>query len=109
VLAHAYLVFVVLGLWVVFRAESLQAAGVMLQAMTGFTATAEPWSLVLIPRHWMALVIAALAVMPIWPGFSRWIVTIDALTTSALILVSTSCIYVWRRLANTVLFLIGRR
>lgn len=109
VLAHAYLVFVVLGLWVVFRAESLQAAGVMLQAMTGFIATAEPSSLVLTPRHWMALVIAALAVMPIWPGFSRWIVAIDALTTSALILVSTSCIYVWRRLANTVLFLIGRR
>jgi len=109
VLGHAYLVLVILCLWVVFRAESLSSAGVMLQAMVGLGGGAEPASLVLSPLHWTALVIGALAAMPVWPGFSRWIVTIDALTTSALILVSTSCIYVWRRLANTVLFLIGRR
>ena len=108
-LGHGYLVLVVLGLWVVFRAESLSSAGIMLQAMAGLGGAAEPVSLVLTPFHWTTLVIAALAVMPVWPGVSRWIVTIDALTTSGLILVSTSGIYVWRRVANTVQFFLGRR
>ena len=108
-LGHAYLLLVVLCLWVVFRADSLSAAGVMLQAMTGLGGAAEPSSLVLTPLHWTALATAALAVAPVWPGFSRWVVTIDALTTSALILVSTSCLYVWRRLARAVLFVVGRR
>ena len=107
-LGHAYLLLVVLCLWVVFRADSLSAAGVMLQAMTGLGGAAEPSSLVLTPLDWTALATAALAVAPVWPGFSRWVVTIDALTTSALILVSTSCLYVWRRLARAVLFVIGR-
>ena len=108
-LGRAYVWLVVLGLWVVFRAESLSAAGAMLQAMGGFGAAVAPSSLVLTPLHWTALVTAGLAVTPVWPGFSRWVVTIDALTTSTLILVSTSCIYVWRRLAGAVLSVVGGR
>ena len=109
VLRHAYLVLVVLCLWVVFRAESPAGALVMLRAMTGFTAAIQPSSLVLTPLHWTALVAAVLAVAPLWPGFSRWIVTIDALTTSTLILVSTSSVFVWRRVVRALLFLTGRR
>ena len=108
-LRHAYLLFVVLGLWVVFRAESPAGAIVMLRAMAGLAVAAEPSSLVLTPLHWTALVTAVLAVVPIWPGLGRWVVTVDALTTSALILVSTSCIFVWRRLVTSLLFLTGRR
>ena len=108
-LGHAYLLLVVLCLWVVFRAESLSTAGVMLQAMTGLGGAGESSSLVLTSLQWTALVTGVLAVTPVWPGFSRWIVTIDALTTSTLILVSTSCVYVWRRLANAMLLVIGRR
>ena len=108
-LRHAYLLVVVLCLWVVFRAESPAAAVGMLQVMTGLTAAAAPLPLVLTPTHGIALVTGALAAVPVWPRFSRWLVTVDALTTSALILVSTSAIFVWRRLANASLFLIGRR
>ena len=108
-LGHAYLLLVVLCLWVVFRAESPAGAVVMLRAMAGFTVATQPSSLVLTPLQWTALMTAALGVVPLWPGFSRWIVTVDALTTSALILVSTSCIFVWRRVANAALFLTGRR
>ena len=108
-LRHAYLLLTVLCLWVVFRAESGAGAIVMLRAMTGFTAAIQPSSLVLTPLHWTALVAAALAVTPVWPGFSRWIVTIDALTTSTLILVSTSCIFVWHRVVRASLFLTGHR
>ena len=108
-LGHAYLLLVVLCLWVVFRAESPAGALVMLRAMAGFTVAAQPSFLVLTPLQWTALVTAALTVMPVWSGFSRWIVTIDALTTSTLILVSTSCVYVWRQFANAGRFLVGRR
>ena len=106
---HAYLLLVVLCLWVVFRAESPAGAVVMLRAMTGFTAATDVAPLALTPLDWTALVTAALAVVPLWPGFSRWTVTVDALTTSMLILVSTSSVFVWRRLANAALFLAGRK
>ena len=108
-LRHAYLLLVVLCLWVVFRAESPAGAVVLLQVMTGLTGTAEPVPLVLTPIHWIALATGVLAAVPLWPGFGRWLVTVDALTTSTIILVSTSGIFVWRRLVNTVLFLTGRR
>ena len=108
-MGHAYLLLVVLCLWVVFRAASPAGAVVMLRAMAGFTGAAAPSSLVLTPLQWTALMTAALAVVPTWPGFSRWIVTVDALTTSTLILVSTSCIFVWRRIATLALALTGRR
>ena len=105
---HAYVLLVVLCLWVVFRAESPAGAVVMLRAMTGFTAASSEASLVLTPLDWTALVTASLAVVPLWPAFSRWTVTVDALTTSALILVSTISVFVWRRLSSAVLFLTGR-
>lgn len=106
---HTYLLLVVLCTWVVFRAESPAVAVVMLRAMAGFTVSAQPSPLVLTPLQWTALVTAALAVVPLWPRFGRWIVTIDALTTSTLILVSTSSVYVWRRFIYAGRFLIGRR
>jgi alginate O-acetyltransferase complex protein AlgI len=108
-LRHVYLLLVVLCLWVVFRADSPAAAVRMLQAMTGFAPLAEPLPLVLTPTHWVVLVTAVLAAAPFWPGFGRWLVTIDALTTSTLILVSTSWVFVWRRVVGTALFLTGRR
>ena len=107
-LRHAYLLLVVLCLWVVFRAESPAGAIDILRAMAGFTAAIQPSSLALTPLQWTALVVAALAVAPLWPGFSRWIVTIDALTTSTLILVSTSSVFVWHRVVRALLFLTGR-
>ncbi len=106
-LRHAYLLLVVLCLWVVFRAESPAKAIVMLQTMTGFAGAAMPSPLVLAPTHWVALAAAVVTAVPIWPGFGRWLVTIDALTTSTLILVSTSCVFVWRRFVGAARFLVG--
>jgi|TARA_B100001971_G_scaffold190706_1_gene193681 alginate O-acetyltransferase complex protein AlgI len=108
-LRHAYLLLVVLCLWVVFRAESPAKAIVMLQTMTGFAGAAMPSPLVLAPTHWVALAAAVVTAVPIWPGFGRWLVTIDALTTSTLILVSTSCVFVWRRFVGAARFLVGRQ
>ncbi len=108
-LRHLYLVLAVLCLWVIFRAASPAAAGVMLGAMFGLAGAAEPLPLVLTSTHWVSLATASVMALPMWPGFGRWLVTIDALTTSTLFLVSTSAVFVWRRAVGAALFLAGRR
>ena len=108
-LRHLYLVLVVLCLWVLFRAESLTGAIVMWCAMFGLTTVADPLPLFMTPLQWTALVVGGLSVAPLWTGFSRWLVTVDALTTSILILVSTSVIFVWRQCVNALRFTTGRR
>ena len=108
-LRHGYALLVVLCLWVVFRAETLPDAGVMFAAMFGLGAPADPAPLALTWVEWAALVLGGLTAAPPWSGFGRWLVTVDALTTSILFLVSTSVLFVWRRLVNAVLFVAGRR
>ena len=108
-LRHGYALLTVLCLWVVFRADTLPDAGVMFAAMFGLDAAADPAPLALAPVEWAALVIGGLSVAPLWSGFSRWLVTVDALTTSILFLASTSVLFVWRRLVSAVLFVVGRR
>ena len=106
---HGYVLLAVLCLWVVFRADTLVDAGVVLGAMFGLNAVADPAPLAMTGIEWTAFVIGGLSVVPLWSGFSRWLVTVDALTTSILFLVSTSVLFVWRCLVNTVLFVAGRR
>ena len=108
-LRHGYVLLTVLCLWVVFRADTLPDAGVMFAAMSGLSAATDVAPLALTRVEWAAFVIGGLSVVPLWSGFSRWLVTVDALTTSILFLVSTSVLFVWRCLANAVLFVVGRR
>ena len=106
---HLYLAFVVICLWVLFRVETLGDAIIMWRAMFGLASVSDPTPLLMTPLQWTAIVVGGLSVVPLWSGFSRWLVTVDALTTSILILVSTSVIFVWRRCLNTLLFVVGRR
>ena len=108
-LRHGYALSAVLCLWVVFRAGTLLDAGVMFAAMFGLSAATDAAPMALTGVEWAALVIGGLSVVPLWSGFSRWLVTVDALTTSILFLVSTSVLFVWRCLVNAVLFVAGRR
>ncbi len=108
-LRHGYALLAVLCLWVVFRAETLTDAGVMFAAMFGLSTAADVAPMALTRVEWAAFVIGGLTVVPLWSGFSRWLVTVDALTTSILFLVSTSVLFVWRCLARVVLFVVGRR
>ncbi len=108
-LRHGYVLLTVACLWVVFRADTLSDAGVMFGAMFGLGAAADPAPLALSPVEWAAFVIGGLSVVPLWSGFSRWLVTVDALTTSILFLVSTSVLFVWRCLVSPVRFVAGRR
>ena len=106
---HLYLALVVICLWVLFRVETLGDAIIMWRAMFGLSSVSDPTPLLMTPLQWTAIVVGGLSVAPLWSGFSRWLVTVDALTTSILILVSTSVIFVWRRSLNTLLFVVGRR
>ena len=96
-LRRIYVWLVVLCLWVPFRAVSLPDAALMFQAMLGFGPVTDASTLVVGYPHWIALAVAGLTVMPAWSGLSRWLVTVDALTTSIVILVSTSAVFVWRQ------------
>ena len=108
-LRHGYVLLAVLCLWVVFRTDTLSDAGITFAAMFGLGAATDPAPLDLTGVEWTAFVIGGLSVVPLWSGFSRWLVTIDALTTSILFLVSTSVLFVWRFLVSAVLFVLGRR
>lgn len=108
-LRHGYVLLTVLCLWAVFRAATPADAGVVLGAMFALNAAAEPAPLAVSGVEWTAFVLGALSAVPLRPGFGRWLVTVDALTTSVLFLVSTSALFVWRRLVNAVLFAAGRR
>jgi hypothetical protein len=97
---------------VVFRAESLPGASVVLVAMSGLgnaVDIAEAVPIATTPWFWSMLGFGVLSVSPLWQSGGRWLVTVDALTTSILILVSTSFVYMWRRLVNTARFITGRR
>jgi alginate O-acetyltransferase complex protein AlgI len=111
VVRHAYLLLVLLLSWVVFRADSMAGASVVLVAMSGLGNPVDIGSAVpiaLTPWFWTMLSIGVLSISPVWQGGGRWLVTVDALTTSVLILISTSFVYMWRRVVNTARFLTGR-
>ena len=110
VVRHAYVLLVVLLLWVVFRAESFPGASVVLVAMAGLGGAAngaDAVALTLTPWFWTMLTLGVLSISPLWQGGGRWLVTVDALTTSVLILISTSFVYLWRRFVDAARFLIG--
>jgi len=109
VLRHAYVAVCVVCLWVVFRADTLSDAGVMLRAMFGFGGARDVAAIELSGFEWGAVILGVVSVAPIWSGFSRWLVTVDALTTSILFLVSTSFVFIWRSLVNTLRFVTRRR
>jgi len=95
-------------LWVLFRASSLDGAGIVLQAMLGLGGAETPVAIELGLFDWTVIALAALSTVPVWPSFSRWLVTVDALTTSTIILLSASFVYLWRSLVRGVRFVTGR-
>ncbi len=103
-----YLLLTLVGLWVLFRASSLDGAGIVFQAMLGLGVAGTPMPLELGWFQWTVIALAALSTVPVWPSFSRWLVTVDALTTSTIILLSASFLYLWRSLVRAARFVTGR-
>ena len=106
-LRHAYLLLVVMVGWVFFRTETVREALLFLQAMAGLNAPAAAPALPVTPVLWLALAAGVVGSVPL-PGLSRWTVTLDSMTTSALMIVSTSVVFTWRSAARVFNLLTGR-
>jgi hypothetical protein len=102
-LRHVYLIVVVMVGWVFFRAESVLAALAFLQALAGLqTSTSPVFALQPGPGFyfWMALIAGVIASAPLVGSVSRWRVTIDAATVSALGMLFATGIFIWSSLRS---------
>lgn len=97
-LRHGYVLLVVTAGWVLFRADNLPDAAVFLQALAGLGA--EPSlnnPLPLTGGVQLALVVGAVAAVPLLPAVSRWSVTVDAIATALQMIVTAAAMFVWTR------------
>jgi D-alanyl-lipoteichoic acid acyltransferase DltB (MBOAT superfamily) len=94
---HAYVLGVVTVGWTILRAPHPAAAGQFLHAMTALARTA-PLSAgdYLTAPVWLALAVGAFAAGPLVPSISRWRVSIDAATTSVLMMAAATGVFLWR-------------
>jgi alginate O-acetyltransferase complex protein AlgI len=94
---HLYVLLVVVVGWVILRAPDLATAGQFLSAMAGMNS--EP--AIVVARFtslavWSALAVGVFAAGPLVPSISRWRVSIDAATTSLLMMIAATGVFLWR-------------
>jgi alginate O-acetyltransferase complex protein AlgI len=94
---HLYVLIVAMVGWVILRADSVAAAGTMLQVMAGVRGfqplTAARY---LTPQVWLALTVAIIGAGPLIPWLSRWRVSVDAVTASIVMMMTSVSLFVWR-------------
>jgi len=95
-LRHVYLLLVVVIGWVWLRAESVSDGLLILRAMAGQNMSARHVLLPLSPALWAALVAGAVGSAPLAPSLRRWSVAIDAATTSLLMMLFATAVFIWR-------------
>jgi alginate O-acetyltransferase complex protein AlgI len=94
---HTYVLLVVVLGWVLLRAESVSAAIVFLQTMAGLNGVlVASTRTYLTPPVWTALVLALIGAGPLVPSISRWRVSVDAGTTSLLMMMAATALFIWR-------------
>ena len=94
---HVYLLSIVMVGWVLFRTETMADGVRFVGALTGMNAGVDHLALPgLSWVEWTSLVLGALAAVPLLPWLSRWGVTVDAMATSLLILISTVGVFLRR-------------
>ena len=97
-LRHGYVLLVVTAGWILFRAESLTDAAVFVQALAGLGAAPSLNNpLPLTGGVQLALVVGAVAAVPLLPAVSRWSVTVDAIATALQMIVTAAAMFVWTR------------
>jgi alginate O-acetyltransferase complex protein AlgI len=99
VIRHVYVLLAVLVGWVILRAGAPGNALSFLATMAGvrgLTVSTAPQYFN--PQLWLALAAAALGAGPMIPSISRWRVSLDAATTSALMMLAATVVFVWRPL-----------
>ncbi|MCY4119736.1 MAG: hypothetical protein OXG72_02300 [Acidobacteria bacterium] len=97
-LRHGYVLVVVTAGWILFRADTLTDAGVFVQALAGLGASPSLNNpLPLTGGVQLALLVGAVAAVPLLPAVSRWTVTVDAIATALQMIVSAAAMFVWTR------------
>ena len=97
VLRHAYVIGVVTVGWVILRSPTLLHAGAFMKSMIGLSA--QPVlaaSTFLGTSVWVALAVGLFAAGPLVPSISRWRVSVDAATTSLLMMGAATGLFLWR-------------
>ena len=96
-LRHLYLLLVVVVGWVLFRTETMSGGIEFVRALAGLHTGVAQLALPSLTYHqWLALVAGAVGAVPLLPWIGRWVVTVDAMATSALMLASTTAVFTWR-------------
>lgn len=94
---HTYVLLVVILGWVILRADSMPAAMIFLKAMAGLSGVPQAATrLYLTAPVWTALVLALVGAGPLVPSISRWRVSVDAGTTSLLMMMAATALFIWR-------------
>ena len=94
---HAYLIVLVVIGSVFFRTETTWGGVQFVGALAGLNDSARQLALPsLTSIQWAALVFGAIGAVPLVSWLSRWVVTVDAMATSAMMLVSTTVVFTWR-------------
>jgi D-alanyl-lipoteichoic acid acyltransferase DltB (MBOAT superfamily) len=101
---HVYLLTVVMIGWVILRADTPSGALAFLQTMAGLNGLAgrTAWHYLTLPLG-VALGVAIVGAGPMVPAISRWRVSLDAATVSALMMVAATGFFLWRGVS----FLVG--
>ena len=94
---HLYVLLVVTIGWAILRADSIAAAGNMLQVMTGLKGVRH----LTVARYltlevWIALIVAIVGAGPLIPWLSRWRVSVDAVTAATVMMLTSLSLFVWR-------------
>lgn len=94
---HLYVLLVVTIGWAILRADSMAAAGNMLQVMMGLKGLRH----LTVGRYltlevWIALIVAIVGAGPLIPWLSRWRVSVDAVTAATVMMLTSLSLFVWR-------------
>jgi len=94
---HAYVIGVVVVGWTILRAPDAAAAAGFLKAMAGLNTAANVGaSRYSTTSLWLAVGVGLFAAGPLVPSISRWRVSIDAATTSVLMMTAATGVFLWR-------------
>ena len=99
-LRHLYVLVIVTIGWMLLRADTPTAALSFAAVMAGATGAAgASVGRYLTPMMWLALTLAFIGAGPFVPWISRWRVSVDAGTTSLLMMLAATGVFIWRPLA----------
>jgi D-alanyl-lipoteichoic acid acyltransferase DltB (MBOAT superfamily) len=97
VVRHAYVLSAVTVGWVILRAPHVTAAADFLKAMIGVhTDPSLDAGRYVSTSLWLALAVGVFAAGPLVPSVSRWRVSVDAATTSLLMMLAATGLFLWR-------------